>query len=553
MVGPPGGNSASFRAAARPLPSGRSLGYDKEPMSTQAADTIPADFVAAVPFGQALLDALAQDEIEVAAITLVDAKTGTWTIAVVLPFSFQERLELPRATIAVVQAVEGTQHLTPRHASWWGPQDALVLACSAGAGRVRIPGFWGQQATIRFEEDDEGTWGLWGYGGGSVLAALAHAMRSFDLFDRRDPLPLEGHPSRGAVIRELEDTLLAGQSVGLFGLRKVGKTSVARTIAELIDPHWFVTLQHYRLPSRSGNVAPRRVVVWLDLQGLTDRTGGGLAGRLSDLLRLRVGIVPTLSRGTHGQAPLGELAASLEYCASRQAFVCFILDEQDLLFSDGRSPQPTGIVEVFALLRAHAQHTGLCSVLLIGRDPRWLQAPTMDGVTSPTPGWVRTRWLAPLARQEADEVFRHIAARTGLEAHEETLALVYEWTGGHPFLLRQFGSAFWQVIAPGARHGPHTSTQAFHEEALAAFLERDAVVETCREVEDLLSSRSKADASLFWRIAGGASLPATYWDDRAAVQLRKFGLLAGTRENPEVARVWRWWAAFAAPTLARTA
>lgn len=523
-------------------------------MSSEPVSPTSADFVAAVPFGQALLDQLAQEEIEVASISSIESNAEAWVVAAILPQSFVDRFEVLHVTIAVVCTVAGTKHINPRLPSWSGSQDVLVVASSNLVGRMRVPGFWGQQAALQFAEYEGGVWGLWEAPPRlPLLSSLARAMRSFDLFDRRDPLPLQGHGSRDIVLRELEDTLLAGQGVGLFGLRKVGKTSVARSIADSIDSQWLVTAQHKWMPPRSVRVAQGRIVVWLDLQGLTDRTGSGLAGRLSDLLRLRLGTVPVSPRSARGASPMGEFAALLEYCVSRRLFVCFILDEQDLLFSDGRSSQPGGVGEVFAVLRAHAQHTGLCSVLLIGRDPRWLQAPTMEGVTSPTPGWVRTRWLAPLAREEADGVFRHIAARTGLEAHEETLALVYAWTGGHPFLLRQFGSAFWQVIAPGARHGPHTSTQAFHEEALAAFLERDAVVETCREVEDLLSSRGKADASLFWRIAGGASLPASYWDERAAVQLRKFGLLMGTRESPEVARVWRWWAAFAAPTLARTA
>lgn len=523
-------------------------------MSREAADTLSASFVAAVPFGGALLDLLERDEVEVTAVTPIDAKTGTWIIAAELPQSFVERFELTHITVAVVCAVEGTQYLTPGLPVWPGPQDVFVLACPSSLGRVRVPGFWGQQATLRFMEDGDGGWQPCNAPPRlTFLCTLASAMRSFDLFDRRDPLPLQGHGSRDEVLRELEDTLLAGQGVGLFGLRKVGKTSVARSIAQSIDPLWSTpSMERWAQRGAPGGVQGR-IVVWLDLQGLTDRTGGGLARRLAELLRKRLGPARPALRGSHGASSTGELAALLDHCVRHRLFVCFILDEQDLLFSNVQATQPGGVAEVFALLRSHAQHDGLCSVLLIGRDPRWLQAPTMDGVSSPTPGWVRTRWLAPLARHEADEVFRRIAARTGMAAREETLALVYEWTGGHPFLLRQFGSAFWQVIAPETRPGPHTSMQPFHEQALEAFLERDAVVETCREVEDLLASRGKADASTFWRVAAGSSVPSTYWDDRAAVQWRKLGLLAGTREQPEVARVWRWWAAFAAPALARTA
>ena len=38
----------------------------------------------------------------------------------------------------------------------------------------------------------------------------------------------------------------------------------------------------------------------------------------------------------------------------------------------------------------------------------------------------------------------------------------------------------------------------------------------------------------------------------AAPPLRKYGLLRGTRTEPQIARVWTWWSAFVLPTLART-
>jgi hypothetical protein len=520
------------------------------------ADKPPfAEFVAAVPFGQALLHTLEREGVHVRRAHSIDSPSGTWLLRSRLPPLFAEQYDVWELSIAVVLSVEGARKLAPRRARPVGPDDLLLLV-SEDLGRVRVAGFWGQLADLCFFQNDDGEWQINTRDPASpVLTALADAMRAFDLFDRRDPCVLNWNGEREDLLGSLQDTLLAGQSVGLFGLRKVGKTSLGRTLAEALDPQWSAAPAAKNW-SIVRPAPPAQIVVWLDAQGLTERSRDGLAGRLGDLLRARLGVVPVSRRASGWQSPdeepvsaMQELAGLLDHCLAQRTYVCFVLDEQDLFFV-GAADTAT-VVEVFALLRSQAQHGGLCSVLFIGRDPQWLQAPTMNGVTSPTPGWVRTVWVEPLSRTDTSAIFKHLAARTGLVASEATCDIVYEWTGGHPFLLRQLGSAFWGVAKPGG-HEQHVPTEPIHEAALAAFLERDAVIETCREVEHLLASQGSAVSSLFWRLARRPHDAATLWNDNAAPPLRKYGLLRGTRAEPQIARVWTWWSTFVLPTLAKT-
>ncbi len=524
-------------------------------MAAEAEKHPFADFIAAVPFGQALLAALEHEGVRVLRALSIDSSTGTWMLRSRLPPLFALNFDVRDLSIAVVLSSEGARKLAPRQARPVGPDD-LLLVVSEDLGRVRVAGFWGQLAVLCFFQHDDGNWQIdAGDDESPVLASLSTAMRSFDLFDRRDPFVLSWIGERGALLGSLRDTLLAGQSVGLFGLRKVGKTSLGRTLAEALDPQWSTAPAAKAWPTVRPAL-PAQIVVWLDAQGLTERSRDGLAGRLSDLLRARLGVVPVSHRVSGWQPPdeepvsaMQELAGLLDHCLAQRTYVCFVFDEQDLFFV-GAADSAT-VVEVFALLRSHAQHGGLCSVLFLGRDPQWLQAPTMNGVTSPTPGWVRTVWVEPLSRTDTGAMFKHLAARTGLIASEATCDMVYEWTGGHPFLLRQLGSAFWGVAKP-AGHEQHVPTEPIHEAALAAFLERDAVIETCREVEHLLASQGSAVSLLFWRLARRPHDAATLWNDNAAPPLRKYGLLRGTRAEPQIARVWTWWSTFVLPTLART-
>src|SRR5262249_32147342 len=122
--------------------------------------------------------------------------------------------------------------------------------------------------------------------------------------------------------------------------------------------------------------------------------------------------------------------------------LCIVLDEYDLLFPGyGSEPGFAGVERIFGILRALAQETRRVAGAVIGRDPVFIERPLMGGFTNPMLGWVVPYWLGPLRREEAEELLTRLGRRVGLDVGGETIDLAWRWTGGHPLLLRQFGSA----------------------------------------------------------------------------------------------------------------
>ncbi len=208
-----------------------------------------------------------------------------------------------------------------------------------------------------------------------------------------------------------------------------------------------------------------------------------------------------------------------------------MIDEYDLLF-EGESDEGMipGIGRLFRLLRGWSQsRQGAVSLILVGRDPTYLSMPEIDGVTSPLTAWCTPMWLGPLGRPKATELLRKIDRRVGLVVGAASAEVAQRWTGGHPLLHRQFGSALRLVTrAQDAAWGAPTDPVV--AQAPSRFVEREGVLDVMREVVALLRKRYPSALNVLVGLARGANWEAALMehdgsDGDAARTLRNFGLV----------------------------
>lgn len=505
-------------------------------------------FLQRISWGGALLDRLERDGSTLTLLSPLDDKLTAWLVQTRPLESFQQTFGIaPELRILAVSGWVDGQLLEraqgdPRGASLVDP-DLLVVANDRPDLAERLdllPGPWGQRIP-------------WPAGHG-MLRPLPDQLRDhlpeMDLFERRDPVRGRQLIGRRRLIADLASRLVRGQSVGVFGLRKVGKSSLLGAVVDAIDPE----------NAAAGGAEPGALVVSLDVQGIVTPTLDALVERLADHLRRRLDRAGLLQAGLTkpGELVIAEAQASsmegsfevferlLRLALVRSSLpVCIVLDEYDLLFPGyGDEPGFAGVERLLGLLRALAQETHRVAVALIGRDPVFIEQPMMGGFTNPMLGWVVPYWLGPLHREEAEELLTRLGRRVGLDVGGETIELAWRWTGGHPLLLRQFGSALLE-IARGRDSAPASSpTDTLREEAVRVFLQRDAVHTIVSEVKALLSSRFPEALWLLQDLAdanGGRGVLEQHggWVGDAARVLRKFGLLAGTAESPAMPEMIR--------------
>jgi hypothetical protein len=127
----------------------------------------------------------------------------------------------------------------------------------------------------------------------------------------------------------------------------------------------------------------------------------------------------------------------------------------------------------------------------------------IEGISNPLTAWYTPLWLGPLQPLKAVELLRKLGRRVGLDVGRNTTALAAQWTGGHPLLHRQFGSAVRRLVREHDLSWK-AKTDEFLEHAPARFEEREAVVEVMREIVALLGKRYPGTLEVLERMAMGA-------------------------------------------------
>ncbi len=519
-----------------------------------------AAFLETVAWGRPLLRRLEEDGARVMRLRTLD--TGVWLLQLRLPEKLRELYGTASEVLLLATAGRIRGENLERAQAELGRREFdldldLLLVVDGHPDLeerlARIYQQWGQ-------------WVPWSPVDG-VFPPLAEIFQPhlspYDIFEEKDPVRGRQMIGRGALIADLSRRLQQGQSLGVFGLRKVGKTTLVRAVTDKLDPVSRLPM----LPKRLTHLDFGRIavpVVWLDVQGLYPLTLESLAEQLTRDLeqRLRLEHLDLPPRPSAEARPLAALHHLLQYALQEERQpVCIVLDEYDLLFESERGdPGVEGIDELFRMFRGHAQRTDRLALVVIGRDSEFFDRPEMSGRPNPMLNWFIPRWLGPMEPPEADELLRRLGRRAGLDIGKGTARLARRWTGGHPLLHRQLGSALLELAHRQEKTREHLPTDPFREDAIELFLDRDSVLNICREVHLLLAKRYPEASSRLGELSRTATekLPAALeaaggWRLPAARTLRRFGLLLGTPDAPAIPELFRWYYRAVLPEIDRIA
>lgn len=373
-----------------------------------------------------------------------------------------------------------------------------------------------------------------------------------DLFDEINPIRGRALPGREPLVQALIAEIGRGKSLGVFGLRKVGKTSLMRAVTDRLDPvSALLSRKRVRVEDLPRNLPdPHVVVAWIDAQLFLGSPSGhlfeGLYRELEQRLRALGTFAPPLP-ASHEDHLMRTRALLESVWEQTSLSVCIVIDEYDLMFSgDEGQPAMEGVHSLFGVLRALAQGTQRLSTVVIGRDPTPLQRTTVNGLPNPTLNWFSPYWLGPLSAEDAGELLSGLGKRMGLDVGPASRELALRWTGGHPYLHRQFGSALLELARSRETTAELVKTDLFAGEAAERFRARDQVRMVCRETSELLLHRFPEAASLSRELAAAPEADApSIVDDHlgpsghGAQTLQSYGLLLGSAAAPVMPEVFR--------------
>ena len=256
----------------------------------------------------------------------------------------------------------------------------------------------------------------------------------YDPYDVRDPVAgAFSFFGRDALVEDLLRRILEGRPAGVFGSRKMGKSSLLQALRDRspfpVAAMNLQTVGHAALDEMYARIlrywaqwAWVRVGIEVNLPVVTpdDPTGSFVAATLALLEQLEQ---------HQGDARLG-----------------LFLDEVELITPrpDGGGPDLQRYLTFLRAIRGLIDEDGRLSLVVASLNPSINRINAWNGEQNPSFNLFQEIYLSPLAQEDCIQMVRNIGRQVGLVYSDESLDAIAALSGGHPFLARQLCSLLYK-------------------------------------------------------------------------------------------------------------
>jgi hypothetical protein len=308
-----------------------------------------------------------------------------------------------------------------------------------------------------------------------LFSFLSRTLWRRDFFSESEPVrsPSEFF-GREVVVNELLFKILSGMPTAVFGLRKVGKSSLLGRVDDLLRDDSssvvgtaFLLGNATRLKSgRWWNFAQDALKKWcLSLHQAAEKYGSRIrprAERVNDLLDKNKLDAALLARAFESDV------VSLIKCAdslSRESGggsgrLVLFLDECDHLYplaKDSNYWRSDFFIlwNTIQSIKRSLDDPAQLVYVLSGVNPSGIEQGALDGQPNPLYECDRI-YLAPMSELEVASLLRGLGERMGLGFEDSAVEKVFALVGGHPLLVRRLGSAVHEVTIDRSARLPVT-------------------------------------------------------------------------------------------------
>ncbi len=289
-------------------------------------------------------------------------------------------------------------------------------------------------------------------GGTDFVSLLRRAAFSRDLYDLKPPVTRSvDFFGRHTLLEGLRADVRHGQShLGIFGLRKIGKTSLVNRLRVALRSQGDARVAHIDLQRVVAINPTAEYLLWHLGEALFDDEP-----RVRRLHGLRLFGRHTVFTDVGDPASVWELFDHDLRIVMRSggARVVLMLDEIERIYpARANSPWVKDFVRVWQLLRGIDQEDpGALRFVISGTNPQCVEDHAIQGVDNPIYNYFSIRYLGPLARYEGADLLTSYGSRMGLDWSAAATRRAIEDTGGHPALLRTYASMMHKRFLPRSR------------------------------------------------------------------------------------------------------
>lgn len=267
-----------------------------------------------------------------------------------------------------------------------------------------------------------------------------------DLYKSTDPVSGRLFFGRESLLLQLADEIQRGQFLGIYGLRKMGKTSLVHQLSnERLRSEAVATVDLQA--SLALTIRTFEPLYWEIERALYNRLVERFSSNISNILRLgRMTRFTDLSSEQQQQAGVifnEDIKIFLEALVQGNFpgvnHLIIILDELERILPVGGQSGVNGYLEFFALLRGLAQterYRHRLTSVVIAANASISERGYWEKRENPVFGLYKPIFLPPLTADESQEMIKTLGKGMGIYWETEATQLIFEETNGHPFLIR---------------------------------------------------------------------------------------------------------------------
>lgn len=268
---------------------------------------------------------------------------------------------------------------------------------------------------------------------------LAPALATRNVYETagsvENPLEFFG---REKMIATLLDSMSHLQHIGLFGPRKIGKTSLVWQLREQMAQHIvaYIDLQH--LPRDCSYLYQ----IILD-ECVRDASFKYPEIKLPAFEKPKGAILPNYS--TLFIQHLVRVWETLK--AHRHDMkIVLLLDEAEHFVPNLTEDEEgfSGFHEFMGVIRGVSQQYGFLVSIIVSSRPEISRIDTYRGQSNPGFHYYKEVFLSSLTETGCNQMIQNLGAQMGMSYNEEALSRMYYETGGHPYVTRQLCSLLTQ-------------------------------------------------------------------------------------------------------------
>ena len=336
-----------------------------------------------------------------------------------------------------------------------------------------------------------------------VQDTLGQFLGQRDVYDTTFPVSGRRFFGRERLLIQLTEAIQQGQFIGIYGLRKIGKTSLVYQLRDeklRHDAVAYVDLQ------ASAALATRNCspLYWELERDLYLRLSGS-NHQLADLLRLG-------RKGRFSDLPANGAEANLTFAEDMRSLldvlasgddsgiqrVVILLDELERILPVTGQHGVDGYLEFFGLLRGLAQterYRGLLSCAVVAANAALSDRGYWEQRENPFFALYKPFFLAPLAHTECVEMISDLGKGMTVYWDEDATSSVFSETGGHPFLTRSLCS---HIVRQHRKRPLRVTARMVHDD-IGPFLRDEG--HKLEQITELLKTSFPDEHSFLQRVA----------------------------------------------------